>query len=87
MIFQREQAQADLIDGRDFDWADAAAQADMAPCVAVRGDDPVYILYTSGTTGQPKGVVRHTAGHIVSLNWTMKNIYNMDPGDVFLGCI
>ena len=49
----------------------------------VEGNHPAYILYTSGTTGQPKGVIRHTGGHLVALNWTMKNLYNVDPGDVF----
>ena len=83
VILQREEHPCDLIDGRDFDWY--AAQDGVAPadCVPVSGDHPVYILYTSGTTGQPKGVVRATAGHLVALHWTMKNIYNVDPGDVF----
>ncbi len=83
LILQREQKPADLIEGRDFDWH--AAQEGVAPtdCVPVKGNHPSYILYTSGTTGQPKGVVRDTAGHLVALNWTMKNVYNVDPGDVF----
>ena len=83
VILQREQGPADLIEGRDFDWD--AFQKDAAPadCVPVEGNHPAYILYTSGTTGQPKGVVRPTGGHLVALNWTMKNIYNVDPGDVF----
>ena len=83
IIFQREQAQATLIAGRDLDWEEAQANVTPAPCVPVKGNDPVYVLYTSGTTGQPKGVVRHTGGHLVALNWTMKNVYGMDPGDVF----
>ncbi|MGB0498234.1 MAG: propionyl-CoA synthetase [Rubricella sp.] len=83
IIFQRDEERADLIPGRDFDWEDEVARADAAPCVAVGGADPVYILYTSGTTGQPKGVVRPTAGHMVALHWTMKNIYNVEAGDVF----
>ena len=83
IIFQREQAPGALIDGRDFDWTEAAAAATPADCVPVSGDHPAYILYTSGTTGQPKGVVRPTAGHLVALNWTMKNIYDVNPGDVY----
>ncbi|MEJ1991236.1 MAG: AMP-binding protein [Maritimibacter sp.] len=82
VILQREQQPAELIAGRDVDWADLAA-ADPAPCLPVEGNHPAYILYTSGTTGQPKGVIRHTAGHLVALNWTMKNVYNVDPGEVF----
>jgi len=83
IIFQREQETAALIPGRDLDWY--AAQEGVAPadCVPVEGNHPAYILYTSGTTGAPKGVLRPTAGHLVALNWTMKNIYNVDPGDVF----
>ncbi|GFE65438.1 propionyl-CoA synthetase [Litoreibacter roseus] len=83
VIFQRDQAQADLKPGRDFDWDELVKTAAPADCVPVPGDHPAYILYTSGTTGQPKGVVRPTAGHLVALNWTMKNIYNVDPGEVF----
>jgi len=82
VILQREEKPADMIEGRDVDWADLEA-ADPVDCVPVEGNHPAYILYTSGTTGQPKGVIRHTGGHLVALNWTMKNIYNVDPGDVF----
>ncbi|MGB0749861.1 MAG: propionyl-CoA synthetase [Magnetospiraceae bacterium] len=83
VVLQREQSPCDLIDGRDFDWQATAASATPADCVPVLATDPLYILYTSGTTGQPKGVVRDNGGHMVALNWTMKNIYNVGPGDVF----
>ncbi len=83
VIFQREQEVAKLTPGRDLDWHGFQAETEPADCVTVEGNHPAYILYTSGTTGQPKGVVRPTAGHLVALNWTMKNIYDIDPGDVF----
>jgi propionyl-CoA synthetase len=83
VIFQREQEVAELIPGRDYDWHGFQAGVEPAECVPVMGDHPAYILYTSGTTGAPKGVVRPTAGHLVALNWTMKAIYDVDPGDVF----
>ncbi|WP_071797790.1 propionyl-CoA synthetase [Natronohydrobacter thiooxidans] len=83
VILQRDALAADLIPGRDHDWAEFVAGATPADCVPVAGNHPAYVLYTSGTTGQPKGVIRATAGHLVALHWTMKNIYNVDPGDVF----
>ena len=83
VIFQREQEVAKLEDGRDVDWHGFQAGVAPAECVMVPGNHPSYILYTSGTTGQPKGVIRHTGGQLVALNWTMKAIYNVDPGDVF----
>ncbi len=83
IILERDAHPYDLTPGQDYDWHDVQAGVAPADCVPVSGDHPAYILYTSGTTGQPKGVVRPTAGHLVALNWTMKNIYNVDPGDVF----
>jgi propionyl-CoA synthetase len=83
VIFQREQEVAHLEEGRDVDWHAFQYGTDPADCVPVEGNHPAYILYTSGTTGQPKGVVRHTAGHLVALNWSMRNLYDMNPGEVF----
>ena len=83
VIFQREQEVTQLIEGRDYNWHGFQYKTEPAECVPVSGNDPAYILHTSGTTGAPKGVIRSTAGHLVALNWTMKNIYNVDPGDVF----
>ncbi|MDU8943295.1 propionate-CoA ligase PrpE [Ovoidimarina sediminis] len=83
VIFQREQEVAHLEEGRDFDWHAFQYGVEPADCMPVAGNHPAYILYTSGTTGQPKGVVRPTAGHLVALNWTMKNIYDVAPGDVY----
>ena len=83
VILQREQEIARLTAGRDHDWHGFQVGVAPADCVPVAGNHPAYILYTSGTTGAPKGVVRHTGGHLVALNWTMKNIYDVDPGDVF----
>ncbi|MEO1578404.1 MAG: propionate-CoA ligase PrpE [Pseudomonadota bacterium] len=83
VIFQREQEVAHLDKGRDVDWHAFQYGVEPADCVPVAGNHPAYILYTSGTTGQPKGVVRPTGGHMVALHWTMKNIYNVEPGDVY----
>ena len=83
IILQRAQMQADLKENRDFDWNETIASARPVDCVRVNANDPLYILYTSGTTGQPKGVVRDTGGTIVSLKWSMANIYNVKPGDVY----
>ncbi|MEU3164374.1 propionyl-CoA synthetase [Streptosporangium sp. NPDC006930] len=81
VILQREQAPAELVEGRDVDWA--SAKADPAECVPVRATDPLYILYTSGTTGLPKGVVRDNGGHATALLWSMANVYDIAPGEVF----
>ena len=83
VILQREQEEATLIEGRDYDWYGVQEGVAPADCVPVEGSHPAYILYTSGTTGAPKGVIRATAGHMVSLYWTMEKIYNVKPGEVF----
>ena len=82
VIVQRPEAEAVLLDGRDVLW-DVLLDADPVACVPVLATDPLYLLYTSGTTGKPKGVLRDNGGHLVALTWTMKNIYNVQPGEVY----
>ena len=83
IIFQRQIVKAPLIAGRDLDWDELMKNAKPVGCTPVKATDPLYILYTSGTTGKPKGVVRDNGGHAVALCWSMENIYGVKPGDVY----
>lgn len=83
VLLQREHCHAHMQTGRDIDWDEAMARASTLGCVTVNGSDPLYVLYTSGTTGKPKGVVRDNASHAVALKYSMQAVYNMAPGDVF----
>jgi len=87
MILQRSQLEASMVSGRDHDWKtlwdEAMNYAKTSDCVPLKATDPLYILYTSGTTGRPKGVVRDNGGHLVALKWSMHNLYGVNPGEVY----
>ena len=87
IVLQREQARAAVgerdTDWEELDWDELVADAEPADCVEVEATDPLYVLYTSGTTGRPKGIVRDNGGHAVALRWSMANIYDIGPGDVW----
>jgi len=83
VILQRDQLQADLVEGRDLDWVAVETSGKPVACVELAASDPLYIIYTSGTTGSPKGIVRDNGGHLVAMSWSLRNIYGIGPGDVF----
>ena len=83
LVLQRPQVEAELQEGRDLDWVETVKASEMVDCVPVKATDPLYILYTSGTTGEPKGIVRDNGGHAVALAWSMKHLYGVEPGEVY----
>ncbi len=83
VVFQRDIVKASMIEGRDIDWKELVGKSKPVGCTEVDATDPLYILYTSGTTGMPKGVLRDNGGHAVALYWTMKNLYDVNPGEVW----
>ncbi|TKB28144.1 propionyl-CoA synthetase [Desulfopila sp. IMCC35006] len=83
VVFQRDIVKASLVEGRDIDWKELVGKSKPVGCTEVDATDPLYILYTSGTTGMPKGVLRDNGGHAVALYWTMKNLYDINPGEVW----
>src|SRR5438309_399438 len=83
VILQRPMCQSAMIAGRDHDWQELDAKAPPVDCVPLAATDPLYILYTSGTTGVPKGVVRDNGGHAVALHWSMRHVYGMAPGEAY----